>query len=246
MRTPKNAVNPADLPPSWPPEYPLHVPISTELARSMDQRAGADFGLPSLVLMEHASRGIAALAARLAPAGQPVVVLCGPGNNGGDGYGAARFLASCGRDVRTWRLAPREPGAGDARREYELLGGPAAVEDAWEAPERLLEALEGFRGLIVDALFGVGLTRPLEAPFTTVIAAANAAPGLRLAVDVPSGLDSDTGEARPLCIQAHVTATMAAPKRGLAAHPTAAGRVIEVDIGLPAALHRPYLLDSGI
>lgn len=237
---------PSDLPTTWPSEYPAHMPISAEFAGSMDRRASEEFGLPGLVLMEHAARGVASVAARLAPPGQPILVLCGPGNNGGDGYGTARFLSSCGFDVRPWRLAPREPTAGDAAAEYRWLGGAEAVQAAWEAPQGLLAALEGFSGLVVDALFGVGLTRPLEAPFTPVIEALNRAPCLRLAVDVPSGLDADTGAALPLCVAAHVTATMAAPKHGLAANPAAAGHVVEIDIGLPGALHRPYLRDSEV
>ena len=73
------------------------------------------------------------------------------------------------------------------------------------------------------------------------IEALNAADTLRLAVDVPSGLEADTGEALPICVQADVTATMAAPKRGFAANPRACGQVVEVDIGLPAALHERFL-----
>lgn len=212
----------------------------------MDAQASAEFGLPSLVLMEHASRGIAAIAARLARAEQSIHVLCGPGNNGGDGYGTARFLDACGFDVSAWRLAPSEPSPGDARVEFDLLQTQMAIHDVYRAPERLLKALEGFSGVVVDAIFGVGLSRPLAGPYTTWVAAVNAAPCVRLAVDVPSGLESDTGEALPVCVAAHVTAAMAAPKLGLARNPDAAGRVIEVDIGLPAAVHRPYLRENGV
>jgi len=239
-------MNPDTLPPSWPPEYPLHVPISTELARSLDARASTEFRIPSLVLMEHAARGIASVAARLAPQGQMIHVLCGPGNNGGDGYGCARFLIGCGFDVRAWRCAPAGPSGGDAGHEFGLLARLQEPTDAFAAPERLLEALQGARGLVVDALFGVGLTRPLGAPYLDWIEAANAAPGRRLAVDVPSGLDSDTGEALPRCIRAHATATMAAPKAGFAAGAASVGRVVEIDIGLPSELHRPYLRESGL
>lgn len=234
-----------DLPTAWPPEYPLHVPISTEIARSLDARASTEFALPSLVLMEHAARGIAALAARMAPPGQPIHVLCGPGNNGGDGYGAARFLGGCGFPVVAWRCAAHEPGPGDARREFELLAAQMPIHAAHAAPQTLHGALQEATGLVVDALFGVGLSRPLAAPYTPWIEALNASQALRLAVDVPSGMDADSGQPLPVCVQAHATATMAAPKRGLAAAPAAAGHVVEVDIGLPAALHGPYRRESG-
>ena len=144
-------------------------------------------------------------------------MLCGPGNNGGDGYGAARFLNGCGFEVRVWRCGASEPSGGDTGHEFRLLQAELEPQDAFSAPERLLEALQGHSGLVVDALFGVGLQRPLEAPYADWVAAVNAAPGPCLAVDVPSGLESDTGEALPLAIQADVTATMAAPKLGLVA-----------------------------
>ena len=118
----------------------------------------------------------------------------------------------------------------------------AGIEDAWSDPDLVARAA-GEADLIVDALFGVGLDRDLDPPFPAWIEAVNAAPSLRLAVDVPSGLDADTGHLRPVAVRADVTATMALPKDGLVSHPSGAlhaGHVIEVDIGLPGPLHRPY------
>lgn len=229
-----------DLAPTWPPAYPRHHPISTKDARALDQRAEREFGIPSLILMEHASCGVAALAARLAPADGGILVLCGPGNNGGDGYGAARFLASWGRRVEVLRAAPREPSGGDAGAEFALCNRALPVGDAWTRPAAVAEALERGPAVVVDALFGVGLARPLGAPFLGWIEAVNRARTLRLAVDVPSGMESDTGEALPTSVRAHVTATMAAPKAGLLARPEAVGTLVEIDIGLPDALHAPF------
>jgi hydroxyethylthiazole kinase-like uncharacterized protein yjeF len=233
-----------DLPGSWPPEYPLHVPISAQTARSLDARAAEDFGIPSLVLMEHAARGVAAVVAQLPAPGAAIQVLCGPGNNGGDGYGVARFLSSCGRRVQTWRCAPETPSAGDAGHEFALLQRAEDIHDAYGAPETLLAALSA-PSLVIDALFGVGLTRPLAAPYRDWIEALNASQSLCVAIDLPSGMDSDTGEGLPLCVRADVTATMAAPKLGLLRNPAAAGQIIEIDIGLPRTVHGPYLAETG-
>lgn len=229
-----------DLPPSWPVGYPLHRPLSTEESRALDRRAESEFGIPSLVLMEHASCGVAALAAHLAGAQGRILVLCGPGNNGGDGYGAARFLRSWDLPVEVLRAAPREPRGGDAGAEYRLAAGALPIGEAWSRPEIVGETLERGPAVVVDALFGVGLTRPLEEPFLGWIRALNEAPVLRLAVDVPSGMESDSGRPLPACVQAHATATMAAPKHGLRSNAAAAGVVVEVDIGLPRALHEPF------
>lgn len=232
-----------DLPPTWPPAYPRHAAVTADVSRALDRAAEADHGLPSLALMEHASRGVAAVAVALVPAHARVVVLCGPGNNGGDGYGAARFLASWGRTPRLLRCSRRTPPKGDAALEVRMAAAEVDPEDAWTEPALLGRALAE-ADLVVDALFGVGLDRDLDAPFPGWIEALNAADALRLAVDVPSGLDGDTGAPRPVAVRADVTATMGMPKRGLVAPgpgPEHAGRVVEIDIGLPGPLHRAYL-----
>ncbi len=198
--------------------------------------------MPGLVLMEHACAGIAAIAVAMASPDHRFVVLCGPGNNGGDGYGAARLLRSWGRSVRVLRCAPHAPQGGDAGLEAGLAAGDGAIEDAWKQPGLVARATADAE-VAIDALFGVGLARDLEGAFPGWIHDLNAAPLLRLAVDVPSGLDADSGLARPVAVRADVTATMAMPKTGLVAAGAGAlyaGRVIEVDIGLPGPLHRPH------
>lgn len=236
----------ADLPAAWPPAYPAHEAISGEVARSLDREAEQTYGVPSIVLMEHASAGVAAIAAAMVPANGRFLVLCGPGNNGGDGYGAARFLRSWGRTVRLLRCNPHAHRPGDTGLEVGLAGGDTPIEDAWGRPELVAEALRD-ADVAIDALFGVGLTRDLEGVYPDWIRDLNAASVLRLAVDVPSGLDADNGLARPVAVRADVTATMAMPKTGLVAAGTGAehaGLVVEVDIGLPGPLHRPYALNA--
>jgi NAD(P)H-hydrate epimerase len=193
--------------------------------------------------MEHAAAGAAALAAHLAGARGRVLVACGPGNNGGDGYGVARFLASWGFPVRVARLAPAPPRLPDAAREARWAAADVAVEDAWARPEAVREAARD-ADLLVDAVFGTGPAR-VDGPYPGWFEALNEAPLLRLALDVPSGLDAETGTVPGAAIRADVTATFGLPKRGLLPpDPGAAyaGRVVEVDIGLPAALHRDWIV----
>ena len=182
--------------------------------------------------------GVAAVAQMLAPPPTPVLVCCGPGNNGGDGYGAARFLMRWGTPTTVLRMAPHAPRAGDAEREHALVAAQVAIEALWEAPDTLQGHLDAGPGLVIDALFGVGLSRELGEPYRDWIEALNRSGLPILAVDVPSGLASDSGEPRPVAVQAAATATMAAPKLGFApGAPGAAyaGQVVEIDIGLPAA-----------
>ncbi len=224
---------------TWPPAYPRHRAVDTARARALDAAASDEFAIPSVVLMEHASRGVAEIAAQIAPPGGQILVCCGPGNNGGDGFGAARFLRSWGREVRVLQMSRSRPGSPDAQLEVALAENLGPIEDAWAEPELVWEALEAGPGLVIDALFGVGLTRPLEAPYTVWIERLNTSGVPILAVDVPSGMHTDTGAPLPICVDAHVTATMAAPKLGFAdgaPGAEAAGHVVEVDIGLPRSL----------
>ena len=232
------------LPATVPSGYPRHRAVGAREARALDERSLVEHGLPSLVLMEHAARGVAQLADLLGGPGGRILVLSGPGNNGGDGYGAARHLASWGRLVRVLAVSARRPPGGDAGLKAALCDRVVAVEDALSMPGLLADAL-AWCDVIVDALFGVGLDRDLGPPYPEVIARINAAAGLRLAVDVPSGLDADSGLPRPVAVRADATAVMGIPKIGLV-HPSPgaafAGRIVEVDIGLPAPLHLPYAL----
>ncbi|MFV1958330.1 MAG: NAD(P)H-hydrate epimerase [Planctomycetota bacterium] len=233
-----------DVPATWPPAYPRHEPVTSDEARALDRQAADTFNIPSVLLMEHASAGVAAVAARMALGTGRLVVLCAPGNNGGDGYGAARFLASWGLPLRVLRCAPSAVASGGAGFEQRLFAADGTIEDAWAGPERVSEALREAE-VAVDALFGVGLTRALEGPYPDWIRDLNAAPVLRLAVDVPSGLDADNGATRPVAVRADVTATMGLPKGGLLAAGGGAehaGQVVEIDIGLPGPLHRPHRL----
>lgn len=235
--------------------------LSRDEVRGLDRRALEEFGLPGLVLMENAGRGSVELLTRLNPDRQPVVVLCGPGNNGGDGFVIARHLDNAGWPVTVWLVRPEPEG-----RAFGFGGAAAATgrrlapdceanAGAWAAGNRLgtndepgdtwKEALArdvAGAGWVVDALFGTGLSRPLGPPYHELVPFLNAAGKPVLAVDLPSGLDCDTGEPLGPCIRATHTATFVAPKRGFL-NPASrdwTGAVHVVDIGAPRVLVDEY------
>ncbi|MFO0580904.1 MAG: NAD(P)H-hydrate dehydratase [Anaeromyxobacter sp.] len=204
--------------------------------RAIDREAIESFGIPALTLMERAGKAVAeavkALQASAGKGGARIAVACGGGNNGGDGYVAARLLAAEGREVRAYAAVPADRLPADAR----------AVRDAAaKAGVRIAEAaaLEAGKGdVVVDALLGTGLSRPAEGELAQAIgriATARAAGALVLAVDVPSGLSADTGEPLGACVRADRTVTFGFMKRGLVLHPGPfwAGEVQVADIGIP-------------
>jgi len=218
------------------------VVLSREAVRALDRRAIEEYGIPGLLLMENAGRAVAEEALRLgAPADGPVVVLCGPGNNGGDGLVIARTLANHGRAVEAHYLGPRaklEEGPDDVRTNLRLWRGLGRAIEVHETLEGAsLAAALGRSGLVVDALFGTGLTRPLGSPWKEAVEALNERRRPVLAVDLPSGLDADTGAVLGAAVRAEVTVTFVARKPGLLAGqgPALAGRVVVAEIGLPRA-----------
>ena len=201
--------------------------------RELDRLAAAEAELPTRVLMESAGAAVARAVAELSP--RKVVVFCGPGNNGGDGSVAARLLRDAVPEVYAWYTRPPEQLKDDA----------ALAAKAWRAAggQEAKRTLRGGPGVVlIDAVFGSGLSRPPDGAEAEAIRALNAARergALLVAVDVPSGVDSDTGHVYPVHIaRADVTVTLHAPKRGLYLHPGAdcAGRIAVAPIGIPRAL----------
>lgn len=208
--------------------------------REVDRKAIDDYGLPGLVLMENAGRNAANLLRELGIRG-PVVICCGKGNNAGDGFVIARHLENGGCDVRVLLSTPASSFTGDAFTNFAVLrrAGTPIVE----APTDIATAWRGEltrADWIVDALLGTGTRGTVREPFASAIAAINAAHRNVLAVDLPSGLDCDTGEVLGDCVRARHTATFVARKPGFDVRGASefTGEVHVLDIGVPRALLR--------
>jgi NAD(P)H-hydrate epimerase len=235
--------------------------VTRDQSRLIDRRATDQYGIPGLVLMENAGRGVADVLEGLGIAG-PVVICCGKGNNAGDGFVVARHLDLRGHVARVLVWADPSEFVGDAGVNFQILSkcgvpialfGPGAMptsswacarhghEDA-AMPPNLASALAG-AAWIVDALLGTGARGEPRPPLDAVIDRLNAAAVPILAIDLPSGLDCDTGQAARHTIRAAHTCTFIAPKRGFDAPGSAAytGQVHVLDIGAPRKLIREVL-----
>ncbi|HWY62581.1 MAG TPA: NAD(P)H-hydrate dehydratase [Rhizomicrobium sp.] len=216
--------------------------MSGEVLSNAQMAAADNFaartGVPTLTLMENAGRAVAdAVAARFAPCA--VCVLCGPGNNGGDGFVAARLLRQRGFDVRVAAFAAYK---GDA----------AAMADKWSGPRLPIspEALEDAE-LVIDGLFGAGLSRALEGPARNVVAALSETKIPVVAIDIPSGISGDTGKVLgEVCVRAGITVTFFRKKPAHLLLPgrLLCGEILVADIGIADAaldIIRPSLSENG-
>ena len=218
--------------------------MSRDEVRAFDAWAIGEMGMPGVVLMENAARGCLQVIDALfgAACASGVCIFCGTGNNGGDGFVIARHLFNRGVSVRV--VICGEPGriGGDAKVNYEIcvkMGLSVSVLDpAGAGMCRAVEDAVSGCGLIVDALLGTGLTGALKEPMALLISAINSHNVPIVAVDIPSGMECDTGRALGVCIEAAATVTFVAVKKGFAETPEArqaTGRVFVSDIGITPA-----------
>jgi NAD(P)H-hydrate epimerase len=251
-------------------------PLSRAEVRRLDAQAASELALPTLILMENAGRGaagwLAELVGAIAPVagGRPfsplpsplapdsphglllprVVILCGPGNNGGDGGVVARHLDAWGFAVRIIWLARSDQIRGDAAVQWSILQKSGVQQSAWfddhaadvEPDASRFDAILAGADWLVDALLGTGLSRQVEGSLRCVIEAMNRSRKPIFALDLPSGLDADTGQPLGVAVRACATATFVAPKLGFSA-PGAddyTGAVAVIDIGLPGRLLESY------
>lgn len=219
--------------------------LSREQCREVDRHAIEVLGVPGVVLMENAGRNAAEEIVRryqavLATEQLSAAILCGKGNNAGDGFVIARHLLRDGWRPEVYLSAPADGLTGDAAINYAPLPRMGVNCRVLEQDVSIIDAARqwGTGGVIVDALLGTGFEGQVREPLRTIIDALNACRHPRVvAVDVPSGLDADTGDPGGIAVQAALTITFVARKPGLLV-PSAAsyvGEVIVADIGLPIA-----------
>jgi hydroxyethylthiazole kinase-like uncharacterized protein yjeF len=214
-------------------DFWLEPLYTAEEMRAVDTWAIEQRGIPSLELMEKAGGGVAGAVRDLEPTG-PVRVVCGKGNNGGDGLVAARRLGELEIDAQALLLWPPAELSDDARANHDALVS-AGGEAREVSVDELATVLSG-SAVVVDALLGTGFSGAPRSPLDAAIEAINGASCPVVAVDVPSGVDASTGEVAGACVRAHVTVTFHASKVGVWILPgkSYAGRVEVVDIGVPA------------
>lgn len=218
--------------------------VTAEEMKTIDWKASEEFRIPSLLLMENAGRAVARVVERDFSGIKKIAILSGKGNNGGDGFVAARHLANS-KSVTVLLAADPKELKGDAAIQFQTLSGfPIEIEylneSNWEKPVKQLKNYD----LLIDALFGTGLTGNLSSFYRKLIETINMIKPRTLAVDIPSGLEADSGKVLGACLKADFTITMGLPKRGLLA-PDAAelvGQLEIADIGYPP----PLLQDPGI
>ncbi|MCB1037235.1 MAG: NAD(P)H-hydrate epimerase, partial [Acidobacteria bacterium] len=218
--------------------------LDADAMREVDRQAIEDLGIPSLVLMENAALGVVDALAETFPEVSRVAIFCGPGNNGGDGFAVGRHLAVRGYEVELFLARGRRPPEGDAavqlgicrRMGLEVVEIPssAGIGSALETAESC--------DLVVDALFGTGLGRPLGGHFAELVEGLSRLPVPCLAVDLPSGLDASSPHPIGAHVEAELTVTFAAPKVAQVLPPAAhaVGRLVVADLGIP-----PRLIDEA-
>ena len=215
--------------------------FSRAALQELDRRAVEEFHIPILVLMENAGRAVAGAAQQMLKHGGSVLIVCGPGNNGGDGLVAARHLHNAGMAVEILLL-------GEPEQFREATAAQLAIVQAMKLPVQTISAdhqelrdwlaASNPNDLIIDALFGTGLSRPVEGLAHDVINALNQTHHSVLSVDIPSGLDCDTGQPLGTAIRAAATVSFCGLKKGFGQAAACTGKVIVGDIGAPVELLR--------
>ena len=204
---------------------------SRQQARDADKRAIETFGIPSIRLMENAAIAVVNEVKDYAV----FAIVCSPGSNGGDGLAIARHLCILGKDVRVYIVGDPNKGSEDFKTNLKIMSKLApevlnTIND--ENFDEFESALKGCEACI-DAIFGTGLNRPVEGIFKRAIEAMNSLASHIVAVDIPSGLDCDTGEELGVAVRATRTVTFHRMKKGLDISPQYGGDVTVSYIGIP-------------
>lgn len=208
--------------------------VSVKQIQELDRIAIKKYGVPSLALMENAGAQVSREALKILGKKKNVLIVCGVGNNAGDGFVAARHMINQGINVKVWLIGNAIKLREDAKINYLILKKSGCPIIRGGCSHRDIRKSD----LVVDAIFGVGLNRTIGDPVRSSIEAINKHARKILSVDIPSGLDGTTGKIYGVCIKATKTVTFSFPKKGflISEGPRMTGKVIVVDIGIPKKL----------
>jgi len=209
--------------------------VTAEEMKALDRRAIQEYGIPALRLMENAGCAVADEAMRMLKKGD-VFVFSGYGNNGGDGFVAARYLAKNNYNVKVFLVGEEKPFSEAARANLDSLKAFNIKPEKIKREEDVDKIFSEIKNpdLVIDAIFGIGIRGSLRSPYMRLIDRINRIGSPIISIDIPSGLDSDTGEAMPCAIKATKTVTLGFPKIGFK-NPKAKiylGEISVADIGL--------------
>ena len=215
--------------------------VTAEEMREIDRQTIEGIGIPGIVLMENAGSSVAKKIKELVPNTAKVIILAGHGNNGGDGFVVARHLGNQGYDVETWLIGDIRKCSHDTLINFHALVHSGYKMKFWdEKNDNLLKIHMDDADVIVDALLGTGAIGELREPFGDIVQFANEKKALRIAVDMPTGVNSNTGEVGETVFSADYTITFALPKLGQFLYPGASyvGELIIADISIPSIIYR--------
>jgi NAD(P)H-hydrate epimerase len=211
--------------------------VTVKQIQALDKAAINGLGIPSLVLMENAGRSVAVEVLRLLKGKRraKVCIVCGLGNNAGDGFVTGRHILNAGICPSIFLIGRGRDLKQDAAVNYRILKKLKYPVTEITSADGLLRRVLSTADVVIDAVFGVGLNREVEGPFRSVLEAINIHAKKVVSVDIPSGLDGTTGEMYGVCVKAHQTVTFSFAKRGFFKNegPRHVGQVTVVDIGIP-------------
>ncbi|WP_339060958.1 NAD(P)H-hydrate epimerase [Tepidibacillus marianensis] len=210
--------------------------VTAEEMREMDRKSMEEIGIPSSVLMENAGVLVAKKIKERVSVPAKVLILAGYGNNGGDGFVIARHLANAGYEVKTWVIGDLNKSTNETQMNYDVLVQCQYFTQHYDekVQREFFQSLDQ-ADVIVDALLGTGVKGQLREPFFEIVQYVNQTQALKVAVDIPSGVNSSTGEVANIAFLADVTVTFALPKLGQFLYPGAnyVGQLEVVDISIP-------------
>jgi len=210
--------------------------LTAEQMRFLDRISIEKIGIPGVVLMENAGRSVAELISKKYSSDQKVYIFCGPGNNGGDGFVVARHLFNKGYKVKVFLGCPQEKIKGDAAINLKIDSNMGIeIKEITSLSQLPSSEIEKSQVILVDAILGTGAKGAPRGIFGEMVNLINRSRGNKIAVDIPTGVDADTGEVAGEAVRANYTVTFGYPKRGMYLYPGMdyVGQIIVADIGMP-------------